>query len=190
MSLPADGNRAPAPAAAPGPFDARAFRNALGQFPTGVCVVTARAPDGEDLGMTMSSFNSLSLDPPLVLFGIDRRSRGLDGWREAEGYAINVLSESQREVSGRFARPSSNKWAGVEFDRGHAGAPRLRGVNACFECRPFADHDGGDHVLFVAEVVRFRAFADRAPLIFCKGNYGALKPTDEPAPLWPLAIHY
>ena len=168
----------------------RAFRDALSQFPTGVCVVTARAADGEDLGMTISSFNSLSLDPPLVLFSIDRRSRGLDKWQEAEGYAINILAESQKDVSGRFAQPLGNKWTGIDFDRGHADAPLLRGAVACFECNPFAGHDGGDHVLFIARVVRFRSFTDRSPLIFCKGNYGALKPTGEPAPLWPLAIHY
>ena len=130
MNRPANGNLEPASAAVGpvgpvGALDARAFRNALGQFPTGVCVVTARAPDGEDLGMTMSSFNSLSLDPPLVLFSIDRRSHRLDQWQEAKGYAINVLAESQRDVSGRFARPSCNKWAGIDFDRGEAGAPRF-----------------------------------------------------------------
>lgn len=171
-------------------FDPRGFRTALGQFPTGVCIVTARAHDGEDLGMTISSFNSLSLDPPLVLFSIDRRAHGLPKWRTVEGYAINVLAETQKEASGRFARPLGEKWAGIDFDRGHADAPLLRGVNASFECGPFACHDGGDHLLFVGRVVRFRTFADRTPLIFCKGEYGALKPTGETAPLWPLAIHY
>ena len=173
-----------------GALDERAFRNALGQFPTGVCVVTAQAPDGEDLGMTMSSFNSLSLDPPLVLFSIDQRALSLPQWQAAKGYAINVLAEGQQNISGRFARAKSNKWAGIDFDRGHAGAPLLSGVSARFECRPHADHDGGDHVLFIAEVVRFRGFANRSPLIFCQGNYAALKPSDEPAPLWPLDIHY
>ena len=177
-------------AAADSAFDARAFRQTLGQFPTGVCIVTARAQDGDDLGMTISSFNSLSLNPPLVLFSIDRRAHSLLKWQKANGYAINILAESQRDLSGRFARPLSNKWAGINFDRGYADAPLFRGVAACFECCPHSDHDGGDHVLFVAKVVRFRMFADRSPLIFCKGNYGALKPSDEPAPLWPLAIHY
>ncbi len=179
-----------APAAAEGALDGRAFRNALGQFPTGVCVVTAQAPDGEDLGTTMSSFNSLSLDPPLVLFSVDRRASSLPKWQMVQGCAINVLAESQKEVSGRFARSRSNKWAGIDFDRGYAEAPLLRGVVARFECRPYAIYDGGDHLLFIVEVVRFRIFANRAPLIFCRGNYGALKPTDEPAPLWPLDIHY
>ena len=171
-------------------FDARAFRNALGAFPTGVCVVTAHTPDGEDIGMTMSSFNSLSLEPPLVLFSIGRQSHSLAQWRQAEGYAINVLADNQKDISGRFARPLSNKWAALDFDRGYAGAPLLRGVIARFECRSRASHDGGDHVLFVAEVLRFRIFENRAALLSYKGNYGSVKPTDEPAPLWPLAIHY
>lgn len=171
-------------------FDARAFRNALGTFPTGVCVVTARAPDGEDLGMTMSSFNSLSLQPPLVLFSIGRQSHSLAQWQRAEGYAINVLAENQKDISGRFAKPLGNKWAALEFDRGHAGAPLLRGVVARFECRAFARHDGGDHVLFIAEVLKFRIFENRMALLSYQGNYGAVKPGDEPAPLWPLAIHY
>src|ERR1700689_3752829 len=90
-------------------FDPRRFRQALGQFPTGVCVVTCIA-DGERLGMTISSFNSLSLDPPLVLFSIDRRAASLPLWEKADGYAVNVLSENQRDVSNRFARSNSNKW--------------------------------------------------------------------------------
>lgn len=188
----AHANDGRAPASDGRDFDARAFRNALGMFPTGVCVVTARAPDGEDLGMTMSSFNSLSLQPPLVLFSIGRQSHSLAQWRRAEGYAIHVLAENQREISGRFATPLGNKWAALEFDRGHAGAPLLRGVLARFECRAFARHahDSGDHVLFIAEVLRFRVFENRMALLSYQGNYGAVKPGDEPAPLWPLAIHY
>ena len=90
-------------------LDPRAFRRALGQFPTGVCVVTCLA-DSERVGMTMSSFNSLSLDPPLILFSIDRRAASLPLWERAESYVVNILAENQREVSNRFARPHSNKW--------------------------------------------------------------------------------
>jgi len=201
-------------------LDARAFRNALGTFPTGVCVVTARAPggdgdpsrhpraslsgggdgdgdgdatgagDGEDLGMTISSFNSLSLAPPLVLFSIGRQSHSLAKWLRATGYAIHVLADNQQALSTRFARALGNKWAALDFDRGHAGAPLLRGALARFECDAHAQHDGGDHVLFIAEVLRFTVFQNRAPLLSCRGRYAQVKPTDEPAPLWPLAIHY
>jgi flavin reductase (DIM6/NTAB) family NADH-FMN oxidoreductase RutF len=89
-------------------FDQRTFRQALGQFPTGVCVVTCSV-EGRPLGMTMNSFNSLSLDPPLVLFSINGRAASLPLWEKAASYAVHVLSENQKDVSDRFARPQSNK---------------------------------------------------------------------------------
>ena len=170
-------------------FDGRAFRQALGQFPTGVCVVTCLA-DGEQLGMTMSSFNSLSLDPPLVLFSIDRRSASLSLWEIAASYAINVIAENQKDISNRFARPLSNKWEGVRFEHGRSGAPVLPRAAALFDCGPWARHAAGDHVLFIARVTHFRRFADRQPLVFSKGRYASLQPTEFTAPLWPLDIHY
>ncbi|GGA48474.1 flavin reductase family protein [Pelagibacterium lentulum] len=169
-------------------LDGRAFRHALGQFPTGVCVVTCRGKD-EDIGMTMSSFNSLSLDPPLVLFSVDRRAMSLPQWEAAGGYAINVLADNQQAISNRFARAGTNKWEGAHFERGFADAPVLTGVAAAFECRRWATHDGGDHVLFVAEVVRLKSAPDRQPLVFSKGRYARLEQTTDVAP-WPLDIHY
>jgi flavin reductase (DIM6/NTAB) family NADH-FMN oxidoreductase RutF len=170
-------------------FNPRAFRQALGQFPTGVCIVTCRV-DGEQLGMTMSSFNSLSLDPPLVLFSIDRRAASLPQWEKAESYAINVLSESQKDMSDRFARSLSNKWEGTSFARGRLDAPVLHGIAAVFECVRWARHEGGDHTLFIAEVKCFRSSIDRNPLVFSKGCYATLQSTESLAPLWPLDIHY
>lgn len=168
--------------------DARAFRQALGQFPTGVCVVTCRGEE-ENLGMTMSSFNSLSLDPPLVLFSIDKRALSLPQWQRAAGYVINILADNQQAVSNKFARAGTDKWQGTHFSPGYAGAPILAGVAAAFECRPFAIHEGGDHLLFLAEVIRFSFERDRRPLVFSKGRYARLEQTQDPAP-WPLAIHY
>lgn len=170
-------------------FDPRAFRQALGQFPTGVCIVTCMV-DGEQLGMTMSSFNSLSLDPPLVLFSIDRRAASLPLWVRAETYAINVLSENQKDISNQFAKPLSNKWEGARFERGRLDAPVLHGIAAVFECVRWATHNGGDHTLFIAEVMCFRSSIDRNPLVFSKGRYAALQSTESVAPLWPLDIHY
>ena len=169
--------------------DLRAFRQALGQFPTGVCVVTCIV-DRERLGMTMSSFNSVSLDPPLVLFSVDRRAASLPLWEKAESYAINVLSENQKDVSNRFARSLAKKWEGVRVANGSSDAPVLPGVAAVFECAPWARHDGGDHIIFIARVKRFLSSADRRPLVFCQGRYAALEPTQSVAPLWPLDIHY
>lgn len=170
-------------------LDPRELRNALGQFPTGVCIVTATV-EGEQIGMTISSFNTLSLNPPLVLFSIDRRAMSLPLWEKAQGYAVNVLSEKQRNLSNRFAKSLGEKWQGVKFEHGLADAPLFPGVAAAFECAPHAIHDGGDHLLFVAEVKRFRAECDRVPLVFSQGRYATLNSTETAAPLWPLDIHY
>lgn len=170
-------------------FDQRGFRQALGQFPTGVCVVTC-ATMGKRLGMTMSSFNSLSLSPPLVLFSVDRRSASLPLWERAEGYVINVLAQNQRDISNRFAKSRSKKWEGISYAQGLFDAPVLPGVAAVFECAAWARHEGGDHMLFIGEVKRFRNSADRQPLVFGTGRYATLQPTEFAAPLWPLDIHY
>jgi flavin reductase (DIM6/NTAB) family NADH-FMN oxidoreductase RutF len=140
--------------------------------------------------MTVSSFNALSLDPPLVLFSVDRRSASLPSWERAEGYAINVLADNQRDVSIRFAGSRANKWEGMSYAPGLFGAPVLPGAAAVFECTAWATHDGGDHTLFIGEVRRFRAAADRQPLVFGKGRYATLQSTEYAAPLWPLDIHY
>ncbi|MCC0052098.1 MAG: flavin reductase family protein [Rhodobiaceae bacterium] len=171
------------------PIDPLAFRNCLGQFPTGVCIITAPGED-EPVGMTMSSFNSLSLDPPLILFSIDRKANGLPTWEAAPAYVVHILSADQRELSNRFARPGTNKWEGLPYQRGPEGAPVLAGAAAVLECRPHARHDGGDHVLFIARVESFRAHADRKPLVFCKGSYNELGSGHGAAELWPLDIHY
>lgn len=171
------------------PVDPVAFRNCLGLFPTGVCIVTAPGTDGP-VGMTMSSFNSLSLDPPLVLFSIDRRARGLPEWEAAEAYVIHVLSQEQRALSNRFARPAENKWEGVDYEPGLCGAPILTGAAAVMQCVPHALHDGGDHVLFIARVRDFKVHRDRKPLVFCKGQYSELGSNHGNADLWPLNIHY
>ena len=170
-------------------FDQRGFRQALGAFPTGVCVVTCSL-DGELFGMTMNSFNSLSLEPPLVLFSVDRRSASLARWAQAPGYAVHVLAANQADVSNRFAKPGSNKWQGTSHRAGLFGAPILPGAAAVFECAAFARHAGGDHTLFIAEVMAFRLSPDRQPLVFGRGRYATLQPTSLPAPLWPLDIHY
>ena len=170
-------------------FDLRSFRRALGHFPTGVCVVTSQVERAR-VGMTVSSFNSLSLEPPLVLFSIDGKGAGLPLWERAEGYAVNVLAENQKDLSDRFAKSGTNKWEGTTYADGLFGAPVLPGVAAVLECAAWATHAGGDHVLFIAEVKRFRTSADRRPLVFSKGRYANLHETGFAASIWPLDIHY
>jgi flavin reductase (DIM6/NTAB) family NADH-FMN oxidoreductase RutF len=169
----------------------RAFRRALGEFATGVAVVTARGKGEELVGMTMSSFNSVSVDPPLVLFSVDRKARSLQAMLEAKGFAVNVLAREQESISNQFARALSNKWDQVKTSVGHAEAPLISGALAHFECEPYANYDGGDHVIFVVRVVRHTAHADQpAPLIFFRGRYRDLVNDSEREPSWPLPIHY
>lgn len=170
-------------------LDARAFRRALGQFATGVAVITAEAADGTAIGLTMSSFNSVSVDPPLILFSIDRQALSLGAMTTAKGYAVNILSQDQEHLSDKFARALADKWAAVEHTLGHAAAPLLAGAIAHFECVPYARYDGGDHVIFVGQVMQFSAHPDKDPLIFFRGSYRSLARIERD-PEWPLPMHY
>ncbi|WFU74853.1 flavin reductase family protein [Bradyrhizobium sp. CB2312] len=168
-----------------------AFRRALGEFATGVAVVTARGKGEELIGVTMSSFNSVSLDPPLVLFSVDRKARSLPAMLDAKGFAVNILARDQESISNQFARALSNKWDQVKTSVGHAEAPLISGALVHFECAPYANYDGGDHVIFVVRVVRHTTRPDAAaPLIFFRGRYRDLIDETEREPTWPLPIHY
>lgn len=170
--------------------DTRLFRDALGQFATGVAIITARSPDYEDLGMTASSFTAVSLRPPLVLFCIDRRAYSLSHWLDATSYGVSVLAEGQDRLASQFAKPLGDKWANVHFRRGQAGIPLISGATAHFECHSRDQIEGGDHIMFVAEVLRYHVHRLLRPLVFCQGRYNELRPTARTLPDWPLAIHY
>lgn len=155
-------------------FTEREFRDALGQFATGVVVVTADV-DGQLLGSTMSSFNAVSLTPPLVLFSIARSAQGLRAWQNARHYGISVLGEDQSALSNRFAKGGSDKWQGLAIARMNNGAPLLPNWTAHFECTPYGRYDGGDHEIFVARVDRFEVSpSTSSPLVFFKGKYRSL----------------
>jgi flavin reductase (DIM6/NTAB) family NADH-FMN oxidoreductase RutF len=157
------------------PEEQRQFRSALAMFATGVAVITAPRGQGAPVGITVASFNSVSLDPPLILFSVDRRCLSLTDLCESPRYAVNVLGEAQHELSNRFARANSGKWDGFEFStRDCSSHVLLPGALATFECEPYAQHDGGDHVIFVGRVVRHEARHDGRPLIFFGGKYRAL----------------
>ncbi|HEV2508420.1 flavin reductase family protein [Bosea sp. (in: a-proteobacteria)] len=157
-------------------FSAREFRDALGLFPTGVAIITAKTSDGELLGATVSSFNSVSLEPPLVLFSVGRNARAFEHWNSVEHYAVNLLGEGQSELSTRFAKPMTDKWQGITPIEGAAGQPLLPDAMAWFECRNHARHDGGDHLILIGEVTRFSlAMTPRPrPLVFFRGRYRQL----------------
>lgn len=181
-------------AAAPRTVESRGLRDALALVPTGVVVVTGLTADGVRLGMTMNSFASVSLTPPLVLFCIDRRARSLQAWLTIRGYAVNVLARTQDRLSTQFARPGAAKWDGVAATVGRHGAPLLDGSLARFECAAHARCDGGDHVIFLARVERVTMDLAAPPLVFHRGRYTALaEPADTSeaaGPGWPLAMHY
>ena len=151
-------------------FDTRQLRHALGRFPTGVTVITTRAPDGKREGLTANSFSALSLDPPLVLWSIGRKSASLPAFLASAHFAIHVLPADKWNLSHHFATPNRDKFDGLEFQDGLCDSPLLPGVLARFECETHATSDGGDHILFIGRVRRM-SFGDGQPLIFSAGHY-------------------
>jgi flavin reductase (DIM6/NTAB) family NADH-FMN oxidoreductase RutF len=154
-------------------FTERSLRDALGLFPTGVAVVTTITSDGTRIGATVSSFNSVSLSPPLVLFSIARTSRSFAAWVDALTYAINILHEHQHAVSAQFARTVVEKWEGTIPLAGQTGALLIPGALASFECENYARYDGGDHLILVGKVcaLTMTTTSDPRPLIFYRGSY-------------------
>jgi flavin reductase (DIM6/NTAB) family NADH-FMN oxidoreductase RutF len=155
-------------------IDAREFRAALGMFPTGVAVVTADGPDGNRIGMTITSFNSVSLDPPLILFSIGKNCLSLTSLAQATHYSINILGEDHQHLSTRFSRALEDKWSGVQV-QSHSELPfTLSDSIATFQCSQYAQHDGGDHIIFVGRVLRIERKDVARPLVFFSGRYGAV----------------
>jgi flavin reductase (DIM6/NTAB) family NADH-FMN oxidoreductase RutF len=157
--------------ATPPSFSPREFRAALGAFATGVTIVTARTPAGELVGFTANSFNSVSLDPPLVLWSLSRQARSMAALSTGSHYAINVLAADQRALAEVFASKGSDRWSGVDYQVGLAGAPLLAGAMATFECFNRSRYDEGDHVIFVGEVERCAHRADASPLLYHGGKF-------------------
>ncbi len=153
-----------------GSHDSRQLRNALGLFTTGVTVITTRGPGGKLEGLTANSFSALSLDPPLVLWSLSRRSPSMNGFMDSGHFAINVLGARQSALSHRFATPQHDKFEGLVVEHGLGGSPLLPDVLARFECQTHSTVDGGDHVLFVGRVHKV-AYGAGEPLVFNAGRY-------------------
>lgn len=165
----------PAPAARDddAPFDKRAFRNILGSFPTGVTVITTLAQDGSPVGLTANSFNSLSLDPPLVLWSLNSNSPSLVCFEKCPHFNVNILAHGQSGLSRRFATPMAEKFAGVDWHPGGSGVPVLAGCAAVLECTLVSMQEAGDHILFIGRVDRFEGLS-HPPLAFHAGKYRLL----------------
>ncbi|MDM0044417.1 flavin reductase family protein [Variovorax dokdonensis] len=165
-----------AAAARPAPGDAaidpRELRTALGRFATGVCVVTTRTAGGQAAGLTVNSFTSVSLDPPLVAWCLGRMAPSLRAFEQAEHFAVHVMAHHQHALAMHFARPAEDKFAAFrdEFEPGLGNVPVIRDPLARFECRKASMVDGGDHVIFIGRVERF-AHAEREPLLFHAGRF-------------------
>jgi len=153
-------------------FDRRQFRDALSQFATGVTIITTRLPDGGFLGLTASSFNSVSLDPPLVLWSLACGASSLPVFSGNSHYVINVLAGDQQELAERFARRIDNRFDGVEFELSRTGLPVIKGAAAWFECHNRSRYPEGDHVIFVGEVEHCVAHPGSA-LVFHGGRFVA-----------------
>ncbi|WP_428424375.1 flavin reductase family protein [Methylibium sp.] len=154
-------------------FEPRELRAAFGQFATGITVVTTCTADGRKVGLTVNSFSSLSLDPPLILWSLVKHSPSLQVFCDAPYFAINVLSEEQHGVARQFATPAKDKFAGVESELGTHGLPLLVDAIAHFECSRAHVYEGGDHLIFVGKVEKFSTF-ERRPLLFHKGAFQQL----------------
>ncbi len=152
---------------------ALSLRQALGRFATGVTIMTCLDATGQRIGLTASSFNSLSLAPPLVLWSLRCASPSLLAFEQAGHFAINVLAETQVDLSRRFASAVPDKFEEGAWSAGLGGAPVLAGCAAVLECERYAVHDGGDHRLFVGQVLRCADLAV-APLLFQGGHYRVL----------------
>lgn len=154
-------------------IDTRALRNAFGSFATGVTIITT-VPDGRaPIGVTANSFSSVSLDPPLVLWSLDKSSDTLDIFDRAESFAINILSQDQQDLSNHCAKQGDHSLDHVEWRVAETGAPILAGTVGHFDCKVHARHEAGDHIIMIGEVVDF-ACCDAPQLIFSRGKYGSL----------------
>lgn len=171
-------------------IDPRQFRSALGAFTTGVTIVTTRDREGRDIGLTANSFNSVSLEPPLVLWSLAKSAASLEAFMQAEYFAVHILAADQEPLSNLFAKRGADKFGRLTPARGHGGIPLLNGCAARFECRSTFQYEGGDHEIFVGEVITFEHF-ERPPLVFHGGKYawavkkgeGVAPPADNGDPL-------
>lgn len=152
----------------------RSFRDALGHFATGVAIITIKGADGAPIGLTVNSFASVSLDPPLVLWSLDRMSDRFDAFMRAEHYAVNILGDANQALSHRLSRKGEFTLDGEPLRTGAYGVPVLSCAIASFECRIEQRHEGGDHIIFVGRVLDYAHTSHGRPLVYYRGRYRVL----------------
>lgn len=152
----------------------RLVREVLGHFATGVAVITATSTEGEPVGMSVNSFTSVSLEPPLVLFCAGRQSGTWKSIQASGQFCANILDITQQDLAGRFASRTADRFAGVEYKQGVTGSPVLAGASAFVDCRIVSELDGGDHVIVVGEVLDHGMSHDPTPLVFYRSRYSAV----------------
>ncbi len=155
-------------------FNAKKFRDALGLFATGITVVTSMKNGSEPIGITVNSFSSVSLDPPLVLFSLAISGTHCQEFKETGVFAINVLSADQRHLCDRFASPLEDRFDGITYSTGENGSPVFKECLSIFECNIYATHEAGDHLIFVCEVTNIVSESDSNALLFHKGSFPIL----------------
>ena len=155
-------------------LDSREFRNALGRFATGICVITANPEGYEPFGMTVNSFASVSLEPPLVLWSLQNNSECYPAFAAARHFAVNVLANDQLALSNQYAKKASHTLNPEHFRIGRSGTPVLRGALTSFECETWQRYDGGDHVSLVGKVLEVTSRPTGKPLLFFSGQYREL----------------
>ena len=153
------------------PVRPQEFRAAMGMFTTGVTIVTSTDAQGHPLGMTINSFNSVSLEPPLILWSLSQSSHSLPAFEQARGYNVHVLSANQRALAERFASKTAHRFEGIAWKYSDLGLPLLDGAAAVFECVQHARHPEGDHVIFVGRVLRCHRHLGWEPLVFQSGRF-------------------
>lgn len=159
-------------------FDLHTFRETLGLFVTGVTIITTRDEHGDPIGITANSFNSVSLDPPLILWSVGLKALSLKAFSDAEHFAVHILRDDQADLSQRFATSGSDKFHGLPIEPGLGRAPVLPDCAACLECSLFAKYPAGDHLLFIAKVERLSSDPGAMPLVYHGGRYAEL--SDKP----------
>lgn len=152
----------------------RELRDACGQFATGVTVITGRLDNGTPVGVTVNSFTSVSLEPPLILFCLDKRALSFDAFSLNSSFVVNILASDQEWLSNQFAQQGGDKFTGVDYTTNAFGVPVLSDCLTTIECRMHAVHEGGDHQIIVGDVIRIDNLGEGAPLLYFRGGYERL----------------